>query len=330
MRTFHCFMSLAAALAVIAVPALAEQYSFSTVGPSGVNGAQLFDISNNGTIIWRNVLAVPMVSERNREPVPFTIAGTTNALFMGINSSETVAGNLTFAGVGSPFISNLAGTKWRTLPNVDGFATFVNGISNNGLVFANRAGSMGVGVVIDTRKGDDVTYVIYPDSFQTSILGGNDNGFLFGTASTNNGSIRWKWQHGVFEDLILPPGVPADAAIAGDTNNSGDLILTWNTQPDGIGHTGILRANGDFEELVFPGIAETLLAITPPSAISGGIVLTQVPGKYRVTGGGMNDRGDVVGQLLQAYTGTRPDGSTVTQYRIANVGFLASKGAGGN
>ncbi len=163
MHTFCRLTSLAVALAVIAAPtALAQQYHFSMVG-SGVGPAQLFDISNNGTVIGRNIGALPWVIERHREPVPFSI-GATNALFMGINSQETVAGNLTFAGVGSPFISNLAGTEWRTLPRVDGFHTVVNGISNNGLVFANRAGSMGVGVVIDTRRGDAVTYIIYPDS----------------------------------------------------------------------------------------------------------------------------------------------------------------------
>ncbi len=125
--------------------------------------------------------------------------------------------------------------------------------------------------------------------------------------------------------------MPSDAAVANDTNNRGDLILNWTTQPDGIGHTGILRANGDFQELVYPGIAEELLAITPPSIVNtAGITLLQVPGKFRLTGAGINDRGDVVGQLFQAYTGTRPDSTIITSYLIAPVGFLAVKGAGGN
>ena len=321
MRTLHRLIVLAG-LVASAMPAYGQQYSYGLVDAS-----QLTDISNNGTIIGRYFFGYAWVIERHREPVSFANSWTPTVQVLGINNSETVVGSLQLNGVTHPFISNLTGTEWHTLPRVDGFATTVNAISNNGLVFANRAG--GVGVVIDTRHGDAVTSVTYPGSVSTSLQGGNDNGFLFGTAATAAGTIRWKAKHGLFEPLILPPGVPSNTVIANDTNNRGDLILNWVT-PDNVGHTGILRANGDLQELVFPGIADIMVAINPPSVNALGTTLYLVPGQFRMTGTGLNDLGDVVGNLAQIYAGTRADGTPVTLVRAVPACFLASRGAGGN
>lgn len=323
-----------AVLGLIALSSTAQaqvqMYKYSrVVFPSG--STSVADISNSGTMIGSNGSFGPWIQERGGEPVLFSLAGATGVSLSGINASETIVGSCSVGGVFSPFISDKSGANWRTLPRVDNVTTLVNAISNNGLVFGNRLGTgfPQRGVIIDTKKDDAVTYVNYPGATATNLIAGNDNGLLFGQAIVNNTIILWTAKHGKFEPYTLPDGTPSPASIAADTNNRGDLLLVWTTSPDGVGHTGILRANGNFEELDYPGLGDELAATEPPTTSLGIWVFTRVDGKFRLTGAGLNDRGDVVGSVSQAYTGflgTIP--FPLTLYRTSAGGFLAEKGAG--
>lgn len=309
-----------------AAPAtLAQQYNYSRVN------FRPTDISDNGTIIESGP-GGHFVIDRHGVPAPFVIAGATVGSLTGINSQELVAGNLVIAGVSYPYIATSDGLNWRTLPRVDGVDTVVHAITNNGKAIGNRTGPgfPRRGVVIDTRQGDEVTIVNYPGASSIIMFGGNDNGFLFGRALGPGVPPWWTFKDGVFEPLVFAPEVvPSTVNLAPDTNNRGDLLVYWRSVPDSRLHAGIQSANGRLQELVYPDIGAIALAESPPTFVVGFFLLYRVPYDAGIIPVGINERGDVVGNVAQGYSLDPSGAGPSFTYASLPRGFLAERGAGG-
>ncbi len=309
---------LGLALTLAATPnASAQNYHYSRVGPVGTLTSRPIDINTAGTIIGSIRPPAPglnftFVKHRGGDFAPFTIPGTRSVGLNSINSQGTVVGSLTDLNRTShTFIANDDGSGVRILPLIDGVRLAPSGISGNGQVFGSitlrdpqtSQALSGLGVIMDTLHGDEVTYVGFPDPGLpfTSVISGNNRGMATGyarDAEFDEYAYFTAWR-GSFADVEFPDSIFTDVS---DINNQGDVLGYFVSGEDGKFHPFIRSQNGKVVELDSSAIAAQVLLENPPTIVRGTTTFYRADSAIMMLPTGMNDRGDVVGLCGVGYS----------------------------
>jgi uncharacterized membrane protein len=204
------------------------------------------------------------------------VPGFTNAQGHGISPTGTISGNYQAAGLGNHGYL-FDGTEYRTLDvPLPGFGTFYVRTSPTGdAVVAAGAPTAGrVGFFYRHTTGEFDQIVGPPNTGNVTPWGINAQGDIVGS-HTVPAPHAFLLRNGDFSDIHVPfAGATSSAAL--DINAQGDVVGRY------VGANGrrmFLRTRqGDYQSIEYPGAVATGLVGEP---------------------GGINDKGDIVGPILE-------------------------------
>jgi hypothetical protein len=316
--------TVAAALcAISAVPAIAQTRNYTLLEQSGAEYAGFWRINNAGSILtWDQ--AGNYVRSRDGTMTPYGVPPGLHSHDSDINARGEIVSTLAdeFDDL-TVALRDRAG-NWRIIAG-PGSGIELGSINDHGVAagsYTPDEGETWRGVLVDTNRGDAITYIDHPTLTNTFLYGNNNRGTLLGRAFSEDWSVN-EWfvvRNGTFSTLPAPADIASGRRpLFTEVNNKDEIVGAYRDSALQL-KSFILSPNGSFEIIEVPNLAAALLPVMPLTYDG----LIRVDNAFGTLAYGFNDRGDVVGPTGVGYANPATP-NVIVFYLFSNMPFVSSR-----
>jgi hypothetical protein len=316
--------ALAAALcAAVAAPALAQSRSYSLIEQPGADYAGFWRINNSGTILTWDQTGNYL---RHRDGT-MTLYGVPPGLHShdsDINARGVIVSTLFDQFENATVALRDPAGNWRIIAG-PGSGIELGSINDQGVAAGSYSPDQGEtwrGVLVETNRGDAITYIDHPTLANTFLYGNNNRGTLLGRAFSEDWSVN-EWfvvRNGTFSTLPAPADIASGRRpLYTEVNNKDEIVGAYRDSALQL-KSFILSPSGTFEIIEVPNLAAALLPVMPLTYDG----LIRVDNAFGTLAYGFNDRGDVVGPTGVGYANPATP-NVVVFYLFSNMPFVSSR-----